>query len=279
MKLLRWMFALVLVGSTSLAFAACGSCDEGCKGEGTNFCCENTSFFVYGDVLYWKTCPSDTDHSGGSVHYDQPDHDVGYRIGAQFKCDCKDVGVRYTSYDNSDAYDSSNRYGVEFESVDVEFGYSFCVPCVDATLRPFIGAKFAWIDEVFVDSGDVFTSNVDGIGLYLGSDFRWPFYEACYCDTTYPISLLTRVSWAVLDAEVHQKDTSNGPWDKHCLYVNVIEAFVGVELGLTLCDCWALDLMLGYEVQNWMGLRRMRDGDDLSSLGFSGLTFRVGSRF
>lgn len=285
MRLFNWIFALAIVGSASLAFADNGDYDNGNNGNassGLSFCCEDSGFYVYGDVLYWEACKSDADYSNSGTKYLNLDHDVGFRIGGQFVCDCKDIGIRYTSWDSSDhIVDGGDRsYALDFEVVDIEFGYRLRIDCVDAELRPFIGAKLAWLDETLhFDGSDHHKIDTDAYGLYLGSEFLWSFYDATYCGTCYPLSLLARVSWGVLDSDINHSTTDGDTFEKHCLYIHAFEAFVGVDFTVCICDCFEMDVLLGYEIQKWMGMRRLGSSDDLSSLGMSGMTMRFGASF
>lgn len=279
MRQIKWLLTLALASCAPLVYA------DSDNGSDCGACCSGSSFDFYADVLYWEICRGDVDFDQNGTRYVQPDHDVGYRVGGRVICNCWDLNVRYTSFETSENYGAgaslTRRYEIDLDSVDVETGYSFCFDCLDGTVRPFVGVKSMWLEEIFINqssSGDRFETETDGYGLYIGTEVTWPFYDACVCDTQIPIALVVRGAWGIMNASVSINSNSDD-YEKVCIYLPHFELFVGINFDICICDCLVIDIHMGYEAQVITGLRRFNDGDDNADLGMGGLTTRFGLQF
>lgn len=295
MKFLKWTIALALLCNVQMGFAqnrnACDPCDPCATSNSCSLCdidfCD-VEYSVYADFLYWKVSKGDLNmgQDDGKEEYFNPDYDCGYRLGAVARYNNWDLGVRYTSYwtDDKKSKGSSGdaKFDFDYDVVDIELGYSCCLDCANATIRPFAGAKLAWIDDDFDKSDkDGSDTKIDfrGYGLYLGASGRWDLCSFDVCDRSIPIALVGRASTGILDAEFDQ-DVEDGGGDRkeECLFVPVHDAYLALDL--TFCDLCGIDanLQLGYEVQYW-GWREYNDDEDITHLGLGGLVLRFGASF
>lgn len=296
MKILKWFTVAVLVCSSQMATASCnGNLCDPCDPCYDNECCDicdidfcNLTYTAYVDFLYWKVCRTDLDTEvhDGEAKFLNPCFDPAFRLGFFAHSDCWDFGLRYTrfctdqkeSLENSGEVDDA-KFCFDFDVLDLETGYTCKCSCL--TIRPFVGAKFAWADDHF--ETNEFDSKIDycGCGIYLGAGGRLPFYSFCACDRTVPVSLVTRCSTGILDSKF--KEDVDGDCDcddseKHCVYVPYLDAYVGLEF--TFCDlcCGDAFLQIGYEAQYW-GWREYDSHNDVAHLGLGGLTMRFGASF
>lgn len=282
MKWIKWIIGLGLICNASLASA------EECKTDKSSCGCDSGfGYSFYADYLYWKVCRSDLD-VGSPDHYVNPDYDHAFRVGGGISCDCWDLQIRYTSFETSDhlTHNGSTRtYDIDMDVVDIEIGYRMGFECADINLRPFIGAKLAWIDELWFGPSNSphHSTEYDGYGLYLGAEGKW--LVCCYemCDSCIPISLVFRGSAAILDGEFDYSASINDPRENECLFSGVFELFVGLEFAY--CDMGCMEcidsvaLTVGYEAQVWSGWREIDSEDDIGSLGFAGAVVRFAVNF
>lgn len=319
MKKMKWLVALAIACSTQVAFADNGDacfdcCDNDAKWSA------NVDYLLWKtnrSELYLDTDNGSdaADVAEGSrrdcgVRYINPDHESGWRIGLNRACGCWDFGVRYTSYYDSgkvkksrkhhgdymeeytarDASDDvaqggnggkKTKYSIDVDMLDVELGYPSALNCgCCGTIRPFVGAQWAWIDE----KGKIFDYfkgklKFKGRGLYLGADAEWNVCNYDFCGCVVPITLVTRASTGILDSEFTVKGRDCDDRKKECLYVTHHELFAG--LAFRFCDvgCGDLDVVIGYETQTFNNWREFDSNDDLAALGFGGMTLRLAMDF
>ena len=176
-------------------------------------------FAVYADYLYWKVCSTDlsfTDNSN-EVFYNNPNYDSGWRVGGRIQKCRWDLSARYTSYNTTKNVSPSEgnfvdntrvHYDTDWDIVDIEAGYNLDCDCDWAHLRPFAGAKLAWIDNEFEISAppslDRTNIHFKGYGLYTGLEGRFLLFNARICNQCIPIHLFGRGSIAVLDSTFNQ---------------------------------------------------------------------------
>jgi len=288
-KLFGLLLVLFVVGGAQGAFANnyCDPCYDPC-------CDFHVS--VYGDYLYWKGCRTDLDYSldDDNTYYVNPGYDSGWRVGGRLQRCNWDLGARYTSYDSKTkvhettprvSTDTDFTYSVDYDVADIELGYSIQLCCDQALIRPFLGAKLAWIDEAYIystsDRTETDDKRFEGYGLYAGLEGEFQIYQLNMCQQCIPMSLIGRGSLAALDS--HQKEISTedgGEFnsqrirEEQCIIVPVLEVFAGLNFGGVQCGCVTPSVLIGYEAQLW-GNRRFDDNDEIAFLGFSGLVARL----
>lgn len=270
MKIIKWIFALALLCNVQMASAQviCNPRD---------MCFSDLKFDLHADYLYWKVCRGDLNYDDCcDAKYINPDYDSGFRLGGRAYYECLDLGIRYTYYYNSKSK-KGGKYWIDYDVVDIELGYTLCWDCKDLSIRPFLGAKLAWIDEKYDEPKSSEDDKIDfkGYGLYIGSEGHLALCNVC--DQT--LSLVARGCLGILDGrfKVDRKHASD--FKKDCLYIPYLEAFAGLEFGLcSYCDVDA-DLMIGYEVQQWGDFREFDTRDDLESLGLGGLVVHLNLSF
>jgi len=305
MKYLTWILCSLTLCSGHF-IAAEDACHSECED-----CCANGA--VYVDYLYWKvnrsglTLPSNKGPTNLT-----PAHHSGFRLGARGRCDCWDFGVRYTYFDNrdskkfepvifqgvnqSEAIDNlTAKYSIDYDIIDIELGYNFdCLcACSDVSIRPFAGAKLAWIDEEFntqLEFLDKVSTDFKGYGLYAGAEGNWTLcnWQACGCYM--PLSLVLKGTIGILDGEFKtsggdiiiisgvttNRNIAENARKKEWIYVPYHELFAGLNLGY--CgSCVDANLMVGYETQTWSGWRQGFIQDVV--LGLGGLVVRLNLGF
>jgi hypothetical protein len=276
----KYVMGAALLCSTQMAFANWSMGYESC-----DTCCDK-SYNVYADYLYWEITRTDLDGDNGSdVDYLCPGYHSGFRVGGIAEFNCFDVGVRYTSFNGSaskDFFEYTAKFKFDYDVVDIEVGHAFKLDCADVAIRPFVGAKLAWVDQSF----DTFSNNrvkqdFKGYGLLLGFDSKWNVYEWNRCNTCMPISLVVRGSVSILRAERTEHTGGEVEFRRHesCHYTPIFEGFAGLNLDYQ-SDCYGLfNVLVGYEVQSWQGLHRFDDNDETVSIGLGGLVVRLGYSF
>lgn len=319
MKKMKWLVALAIACSTQVAFAdnedACYDC---CDNDGQ--WSANVDYLLWKtnrSELYLHSGHAPRAAEGGEkdcgTRFVNPDHESGWRVGLSRACGCWDFGLRYTSYYDSakvkksekkhghydvDGYVArgaeesedaalggnggrKSRYSIDMDVLDVELGYPCALNCgCCGTIRPFIGAQWAWIDES-AKIYDYFKGKqkFKGAGLYLGAEGEWNVCNYDFCGCVVPITLVTRASTGILDSEFTVKAKYCDNRKKECLYVTHNELLAG--LAFRFCDvgCGDLDVLVAYEVHHFCGWREFDSYDDLASLGVGGLTFRLAMDF
>ncbi|MGA8164538.1 MAG: hypothetical protein WB791_05865, partial [Waddliaceae bacterium] len=185
--------------------------------------------------------------------------------------------------------------------LDIELGSCCFFDCCCGKIRPFAGAKLAWIHEKFKTNNN-FSNGMgfggfglnkngsrhrfQGYGLYLGGEGCWELFECQLCNTCIPVSFVTRLSTGILHSRFRHKEKNHyGSYhdrdkrEKECLFITVNELFAGIDFAYReFCDFNA-DLSIGYEVQSWQGWREFNSRSDITSLGFGGLVVRLGVEF
>lgn len=300
MKFLRNLALGVLLASTQFVNAAtCDPCDpcgttSSCDICDIEFC--DMDFAVYVDALYWHVCSGDTERfidGLGLQHQIDTGWNWGFRIGAAASWECWDFGLRYTHLDSctseefflgTEETDIISEFDVEYKVVDIEIGRSCCA-CDGLTLRPFAGAKLAYIDidHKFVDSQDTEVDmDYDGYGLYLGLSSRWELCSFCACDKDIPLAFVSRFSTGIMDSTFKQSgnlEDIDGDSLEECLFVPVHELYLGLEF--RFCDLFCGSqgfFQIGYEAQYW-GWREYDNTDDITHLGLGGMVLRFGANF
>jgi hypothetical protein len=268
MNISKWIIGTALLLSAPVTYAQAGNYSGGNYSDNScNYACDpcdpcavsnpcdlcdidfcDMKFAAYIDALYWHVCRSDSDHHG--------DWNWGWRIGGIASWRSWDIGLRYTHFEPDH---------FEHHVLDVEVGYTCCLPCGGLSIRPFAGAKFGWHNDDFDDDD----SDNDTKGLYLGGSARWEICNYSACDRNIPIAFVTRASTGVLYADF---DDSDG-----CFYFPYHDLYVALDF--TFCDLcgWDAFFQVGYEVQYW-GWRE-DGGDDVGHLGVGGLVLRFGASF
>ena len=292
-KSLVLVLGLLLMCITSGAFAI-QYCDDNVCDPCCDPCCDIHAI-VYGDYLYWKACRTDLDYSGNNTGtlYVNPGFDSGWRVGGRVQRCAWDLGVRYTSYDSTKenhegppAFQPAAlfSYEIDFDVVDIEVGYNLHLDCNQAHLRPFVGAKLAWIDEIFIRKDtdtDTDKAFFKGYGLYAGLEGNFLLHQAQVCNNCIPISLVGRGSVAILDSTSHQENIflagsteTTSLRTEQCIFISVLEVFAGIDIGGTTCYCVTPHFLVGYEAQIW-GNKRFDDADELVWIGLGGLVVRL----
>lgn len=279
-KIMTFLLGILLFESASCAQQVC--CDMG--------------FAVYADYLYWKVCSTDlsfTDNSN-EVFYNNPNYDSGWRVGGRIQKCRWDLSARYTSYNTTKNVSPSEgnfvdntrvHYDTDWDIVDIEAGYNLDCDCDWAHLRPFAGAKLAWIDNEFEISAppslDRTNIHFKGYGLYTGLEGRFLLFNARICNQCIPIHLFGRGSIAVLDSTFNQTNLlSDGSTEEvrnfhdQCVFTPVLEAFAGLDIGGSNYFCLKPHILVGYEVQSWWG-RRFNDANGTALTGIGGLVARL----
>lgn len=301
MKFLRNLALGVLLASTQFVNAA--SCDpcgttSSCDICDIDFC--DMNFSAYIDALYWHVCSGDTereispDEGEDFIHQHDNGWDWGFRIGANAQWNCWDFGLRYTQFDSNskenfylgtEESDIESEFDFKYKVVDLELGRSCCA-CDGLTIRPFAGAKLAYIDVDHrnLDDDDVEVDmDYEGYGLYIGLSTRWELCSFCMCDRDIPLALISRFSTGIMDSTFKQSVDGDSDLSvdsiKDCLFVPVHELYLGLEF--RLCDIFCGNdgfFQLGYEAQYW-GWREYDNSDDITHLGMGGMVMRFGANF
>ena len=277
MKFVQWMLAAALLVSAQAVNAdSCSPCDpcyEACDPCDTCFDFCDCDFTAYVDFLYWKPCRSDLD-SGSS--YLNPSYEPGFRIGAFAHCDCWDAGLRYTWLSTDDQF-STLRYRHDYNILDLEFGVTLPFDCCDFSLRPYAGARFAWIDEKINVSSSQYDLEYWGGGLYTGFEWKYHVTDFDSCGCCYPVYLVGHADIGVLDGHFEAKTTAAR--DQECVCVVTTNLFAGAEVAFEDVMCGDAFLQIGYEFQNYSNWRRHNDAHNLASFAVSGLVIRGGYSF
>ncbi|NGX43301.1 MAG: hypothetical protein K940chlam7_01596 [Chlamydiae bacterium] len=268
MKVIKWLICLTVLCQMSMAFArdynACCPCDP------CDSCFSNFDYSFYADFLYWK--PSRTElikDTDGSTEYLDPDYDVGYRLGARLHCNKGDLGIRYTSFESDDKSGDA-KLGLDYDVVDIEARYALDFDCNKFILRPFMGVKLAWIDEVVDnDDNDKGHQDFEGYGIYLGTEANY-----LICNN---LSLIGRGSFGILYSKFAVSKSDENRHDER-LYTPVLDGFIGFNYDFCEVYCTTPSVQIGYEVQHW-GWREYSSDSDIANLGLGGLTFRVNLDF
>ncbi|MFZ0564743.1 MAG: Lpg1974 family pore-forming outer membrane protein [Chlamydiales bacterium] len=297
MRIYKWLIGLMLLGYMPITSAQnltdCFSCED--------FFC-NTRYHVYADYLYWKTYRSAiglaTNDNDPQDLYLTPKYSSGYRVGGRILWNCLDLGVRYTSYDQTSKHNVALvilednvlnlKYNVDYQDVDVELGALFCFSCGNSFLRPYVGAKFVWLDEK-VDSFAVSSSTLSGTiklndrayGLYVGAEGKLGLFDLC----NVAIGLRARGSFGLLDGR-HQFRIRNGAtFASECHLVGYRDLFAGLDISYCDCFCFDLNLQIGYELQQYIrdfnefSTAQLGQVFALDNIAFAGLVVRFGVYF
>ncbi len=274
----------------------------------------------------------------GNVYEICPDYDSGFRVGGRVGCDDLYLEGIYTYYDTNSSRRAEgtlagtrdvppnagllpgavlaarSTYDVNYQTGDLLVGYELGCDCFEASI--FGGFKYAHIDQclgtryadtvlfdTLVDKviQDVMV-NAYGIDFGLGAS-----YTLCGC-----FELFGRASVDILAADVERKYRLESATTGADFVTSVnlddscwrMASALNVQLGLgydftldCLC-CLQVNLAVGYEFHQWLGLPDFLDyqasiDDDgaaitvtnvtfdrhLQSLGFDGLFVRVGIGF
>ena len=300
MKLFKYLTAVVLLVGANSAFARggcepCEPCAPTCNSGGLcdmDLC--DMTYSAYVDYLYWQvnrgglsfgdsSSSSSSSSSSCGQRFHCPDYDSGYRLGVVAHYKNWDFGVRYTSLctdikiGREDSCESSHhdKYSFDYRVCDIELGYSCCL-CGDFTLRPFAGAKLAWIDEkLHFDGCYKFDNN--SYGLYIGFEGRWNICNFSSCGYDIPVSLVTRGTTGVLRSSFKYGDYHCG---KECLYTPYHDAFAGLDFTYSGCGSCDMNLQVGYEIQYWGARSAFEDCFyGAHHLGLGGLVVRLAANF
>jgi hypothetical protein len=262
--------------------------------ESRTYCEEllcDVDFTVYADYLYWKECRSDLGFD--NTIFVNPDYSSGWRVGGIITKSNWDAGVKYTSFTTSKtasfadpfANNIQARYDADWDIVDIETGYSLYHDCGQALLRPFAGVKLAWNDELKETINSLTEASklhFEACGLYTGLEGRFMLCNAQFCDTCIPFYLVGRGSAAILKSSFRQNIlVNNSPsetFDKQCIYMPVLEAFIGLDIGGSEIYCVTPHILIGYEVQSWLG-RSFHDSSQTANVGLGGLVARLALNF
>lgn len=314
-KLYSLAVGCLLLGATQGAFAY-GNTAYGNNAYGNNYdsccnpcdpCADSCDFHgeVYADFLYWQACRSDLIYQTGTVdpteYHFGPGYGYGWRVGGALISDCWDIGARYTGFtdDNRENLvgvtipDTYIAYDIDWHVVDIELASRMPFCCDKGLLRPFVGAKLAWLEEnreLLLVGADLFRDRLeyDAYGIYTGLEAKYQFWSTDWCGSCIPFSLVGRGSIGILHAQVDESiyvgDLEIGDRHQGCFYPIVLEAFVGVEIGGSDIGCVSPYLRVGYETQTWQVLGFATGAtetnlEQLSQLGFGGLTLRLGVGF
>ncbi|MCH9625648.1 MAG: hypothetical protein S4CHLAM123_08250 [Chlamydiales bacterium] len=262
-----------------------------------NPCCDDLEYSIYADYLYWNVGTDFTSISVGTVESItrnfNPDYNSGYRIGGNIRSNCWDLGLRYTDFNTKQKKNFfeliQNSYDLDYQIVDLDLGYIYGSCCKNTYLRPFIGAKFAWIDEkrstLNLGSGGLSNSDIKmcGYGLSFGAEGHWSFLE-CGC---FPLALYFRGDFAIINATIdrsHQRleagaITADDLFNDLHSYQTGHEIAVGLEIGYTGFCCVNPSLMIGYEIQGWDWWKDTVSDQATQSLGLGGLVARLKLNF
>jgi len=314
-------------------------CGEECDDSGMM---PGFEMYVYGDWLLWKTRRCGLDYVipnsgdplavalGASTYVGNPvDYNAGFRLGFGARsCDSFDIAFRYTHYqcksDSSYAIEGEpartirtnpivagllpisefalSRYRIDYNVFDIEIGRMKTVDCSSFTYRPFVGAKFAFIDEDLNTSYALFVETPPLVGVYesielgayglsIGLDVR--------ADVRGCLGLYVRGATSLLagDYEITHRDaffngdeTLTFTTGKHWCLLGNVELAAGLDYVLyNQCGTLAR-LAIGYEFQHWINTQDFFNylGDNRlgavltnnqSNLGFDGLVLRGSVEF
>ncbi len=265
-------------------------------------CCSSdcdSGFNVYADYLYWKVCESDISYSvEDTTHYLNPNYSSGWRIGGRYNCNSWDAGARYTDYSNTKKIkvirlpieeeleeEHIQAFKFDWNVVDIELGYTLSFDCDKYSLRPFAGAKLAWIKDAYDDDyNDNFSKqDFDGYGLYLGAEGRYLFCSTNVCCNDLEMSLLFRGSYGILDSTSKTKSVDRegegNSRKSECLFISTIEVFAGFDVAIKCSDCFTPHILIGYESHTMLGWREMDSSNDRATLGLGGLVARFSADF
>ena len=285
MKIRHWLLGALLICGSQAVSADCYSNDCDPCYDDCNSCFDfcDCDYTVYADYLYWKPCRSDLDDGATSgASYLNPGYESGFRVGAFAQCDCMDFGFRYTWLYTDDEFFSNDQTTIyrldDYQVLDLELGFTLPFDCCDFSLRPYAGARFAWIDEKFNIGPDHYLVEFWGGGLYTGFEWKYHVTDIDGCGCNYPVYLIGHADVGVLDGHFEVKTTS--PRNEECTCVVTTNLFAGAEVLLedVLCGSDAF-VQIGYEFQNYSNWRRHNDAHNLASLGVSGLVVRGGLSF
>lgn len=260
MNISKWIIGTALLLSAPVTYAqanySCDPCDpcavsNPCDLCDINFC--DMKFDAYVDALYWKVQRSFSHHSDSDYHW-------GWRLAGIASWKTWDFGLRYTSFTPDD-----HHHEFDYRVLDVEVGYNCCNLCCGLSLRPFVGGKFAWIEDKHHHHDH---EKVDSQGLYIGLGSRWEVCNWCSCDRNIPIALVTRASTGIMDSDFDHEDRR--------IYQLYNDLYAGLDF--TFCDLWCgwdAFFQIGYEVQYW----GWNHDDEGHHLGLGGLVLRFGANF
>lgn len=299
MKFSKWILSAALILSAQIASVqgqnTCDPCDpcavsNPCDICDIDFCDIEYDFYV--DALYWEVCKSDHQigSDDGKVKYLNPSYDWGYRLAGIARWKCWDLGLRYTSLCIEDSKKShggddndKEKFEFDYDVLDIELGYSCCLPCGPMTFRPFMGAKLAWIEDTFKSDYarefDKAKIDFNGYGLYIGSSARWELCSYSACDRNIPIALIARASTGILRSTFEQDIDGEDDRCDQCIYVPFHDLYVGLDFTFCdMCGCGDASFQIGYEAQYW-GWREYGENDDTAHIGLGGLVLRFGIGF
>ncbi|MFZ0564742.1 MAG: Lpg1974 family pore-forming outer membrane protein [Chlamydiales bacterium] len=300
MRIYKWLIGCMLLGFMSTNACAqnladCFSCED--------FFC-NVRYHVYADYLYWRAFRSGVGVATSTISEDRdlyvcPNYSSGYRVGGRILWNCLDLGVRYTSYCKTTSHSAVGditattnlfRYNVDYQDVDVELGALFCFSCGNSFLRPYVGAKFVWLDERV----KFFTNDVEqgtpklkdrAYGLYIGTEGKLGLFNLC----DVAVGLRARGSFGLLDGNhkfrIAFPDDETTNFARECHIVGYTDVFAGLDISYCDCFCFDLNLQIGYELQQYI-----RDFNNfvtssigtilnLDNIAFGGLVVRFGVYF
>ena len=298
MKFSKWIVGTAFLFSAQIASVqgagSCDPCDPCYQSKPCDLCdiewCD-VEYDFYVDALYWKLCRSDLDIDLDDDEGGYADHDWswGYRIGGNARYKNWDLGIRYTSFcdDVKTSKGGDAKHEFDYDVLDIEAGYTCCLPCDGLSIRPIAGVKLAWIEDEFDKSenndGNKGKFDYTGYGLYLGCSARWELCSYSACDRDIPIALVTRATTGILHGEFDYGDLENADhstYKNECIYNPVHELYVGLDFSFCdLCGCGNAFFQVGYEVQHWGSWREWFSDDDLASWGLGGLVLRFGASF
>lgn len=286
--MLKYLFALLL-GSFPLisCYAQNGS---------------TTMFSGYIDYLYWRAdrleqyMPVQNDF----ISYFSPEYSSGFRTGVEVERCQWNGEARYTYFNSNDIQKKRGtndflytlQYHLNYQIVDLNFGYDWCFSCPQLKIKPYVGAKFAWLKETtdLVQSVTSKTKKYDSCayGPSLGINGNWQL-----CHWFFPISLIARGEIALLSIRskfsepfLVTSDPVNNPLERRdpaYYFTSLQTLYIGLGFGLCPLSCLKGELAIGYEIQNWTSLYTYvgvgHEQGQLDSLGVGGLDVRFSIQF
>lgn len=225
-------------------------------GVGYNFPCDGWDLYV--DWMYISTSPT------ASITLDEPSLSL----------------IQVTDPDNATdkelfgcSTSAKTKWEMTLNAVDLELGRHYCTGCI-LSVRPFIGLKFAWIDQsVNTFYGDIylfeFGMQTDFVGdsRFKGSGDFWGIGPRFGVDTHWELgcgfAIFGDLSGALLSGSFDMKGeiiSENPTLDPSHVVQKIsrssrarirteAEIKVGIEWTTCFCDCYLFNASLGYEFQ------------------------------
>jgi hypothetical protein len=258
-----------------------------CQTEAQPFCYEYADpgdylycglrFTPYADYLYWQMCRSDLDFtdSSNNVFFLNPDYQSGWRVGFTAAQGRWDAGARYTSIcftETAFSNETQATFSADWEIADFEAGYAISLECDSILLRPFAGAKLAWLNESFergTQESNLRKNNFNGCGPYAGIEAGYFLCEFNLCNFCIPAALKGKADIAILNSRSRKDECPR----HDCFYAPVFEAQAALEFGGRKCSGVIPYALIGYEVQSW--LAKGFAPNQTANLGIGGLVVRL----